>query len=126
GTVGVIVQTVGRSGATVESAVHRLGGRVTDQLPIVNGFAARLPARAVQGLAHVAGVRAVTLDGTMRVQASTTPAQVGSGDNLPSVYRRVVGADRLAGAGDNGHGVTVALIDTGVSSLPDIAGRLVP
>ncbi|MDQ1672597.1 MAG: serine protease AprX, partial [Frankiaceae bacterium] len=46
-------------------------------------------------------------------------------DSLPSVYRQVVGADTLAARGAQGSGVTVALIDTGVSPLPDVAGSVV-
>ena len=125
GTVGVIVQTVGRSGAAAERAVVRLGGRVTRELPIVSGFAARVPARAVTGLAHVAGVRTVSLDRVMHVQASL-PSNDGAGvDSLPSVYRQVVGADHLGAAGANGQGMTVALVDTGVTPMADLAGRLV-
>src|SRR4051812_37371022 len=71
GTVGVIVQTTGHAGSAAESAVTRFGGRITHELPIISGFAAKLPARAVQKLSEVTGVRAITLDGKLHVQASS-------------------------------------------------------
>ena len=52
GTVGVIVQTGGQSAHTAERATVRLGGTITQDLPIVHGFAAKLPAHAVTSLAH--------------------------------------------------------------------------
>jgi serine protease AprX len=124
GTVGVIVQTASRSGAAVEKSVGRLGGRVTHELPIVGGFAARIPARAVDRVAHLTGVRSISLDGRMHVQAA--PPSTNVPVNLrPSVYRKLVGASRLSSAGYNGQGTTVALIDTGVTSMPDLADNLV-
>ncbi|MFL6237948.1 MAG: S8 family serine peptidase [Actinomycetes bacterium] len=125
GTVSVIVQAGAGSVRAAESAASRLGATVTRDLPIISGFAARLPARAVAELSHVTGVRAITLDGRMHVQASL-PSAINGPNDLPSVYRKVSGATKLAAAGDDGHGVTVALIDTGVASLPDVAGRIVP
>jgi serine protease AprX len=126
GSVGVIVQAAGGSVRSAEAATARLGGRVTRDLPIVSGFAAKLPARAVDRLAHITGVRAITLDGRLHVQASTPASTITTPNDLPSVYRKVVRADKLAAAGADGSGVTVALIDTGVAALPDIANRIVP
>jgi serine protease AprX len=116
GTVGVIV-TGTRS---VESSVVRSGGSITHDLPIINGFSARVPANDVSLISRLPGVTAVTLDRTTHVQS--TP---GSTNNIPSVYKSVVRGDKLAKAGGTGGGVTVALIDTGVTSLPDIANSLV-
>ena len=65
-------------------------------------------------------MRAITLDRVMRPQARQ------QGPATPkSVYRQVVRADDANRYGATGEGVTVALIDTGVSSVPDVAGRLV-
>jgi serine protease AprX len=120
GTVGVVVQAEPGRTATVRRAVARLGGRVTTSLPIVSGLAARLPANAVHALAASPGTRVVSLDRKMHVQATS------SSEPPASVYRRVVRADRLNAAGAGGRGVTVALVDTGVTPMPDLAGRLVP
>jgi serine protease AprX len=41
------------------------------------------------------------------------------------VFLQQTGAARLASAGDTGQGVTVAVLDTGIDSLPDFSGRLI-
>jgi serine protease AprX len=54
-----------------------------------------------------------------------TPMNNLGGTHPQNVYQRVIGADLLKNAGDNGHGVTVAVMDTGVSSMADTSSRLV-
>ncbi len=141
GPVKVIVtEAVTGPGSPAALAVSRIGGVVTQPLPLVSGFAATVPAERVSELAAVPGISGITLDGTMHVQTDpaspepdttgpgvppTAPATPASADDLPSVYREVLGADALEGRGANGQGVTVALLDTGVSPLPDLAGRSV-
>src|SRR5919108_3129361 len=114
--VQVIVQKLPAAGRGPELAVQRLRGRVTRALPLVAGFAATLPgARAVAELAATPGVRAVTPDRKVRVQAAAASTTV------RAVYTRTVRADEAWGRGITGQGVTVALIDTGVASVPDRA-----
>jgi serine protease AprX len=62
--VGVIVQKLVRDDS-VENLVIRLGGTVTKNLPIINAFAAELPAGTVPALAQNPGVRWVSLDAPM-------------------------------------------------------------
>jgi serine protease AprX len=81
-----------------------------------------VPANDLGTIARVPGVRAITWDRPTHVQSAR-----GSTNNIPSVYKKVVKGSNLSAAGGNGQGVTVALIDTGVtSSLPDIANSIVP
>ena len=47
---------------SVEELVARLGGKVTQDLPIINAFAADLPAQAVLELTRAEGVHWVTLN----------------------------------------------------------------
>src|SRR4051794_36824536 len=97
--------------------VRSVGGRVTHELPIIGGFSARVPADDVPLLSRLPGVRGVMPDLPTHVQSAH-----GTYNNLPSVYKKVTGGSSLANAGANGQGVTIALIDTGVTWLPDIAG----
>jgi serine protease AprX len=120
GPVRVIVQKTTAADPAPELAVRRLGGQVTRALPIVGGFAATVPAAAVAELARLAGVRSVTPDGKARVQGAAAAT------TIRSVYPRVVRADAAWKRGITGRGVTVAVLDTGVASVPDLAGRLVP
>jgi serine protease AprX len=120
GSVRVIVQKRAAADGAPELAVRRLGGQVTRALPIVAGFAATVPAAAVDELARLAGVRAVTPDSRVRVQAAAPGTST-----IRSVYPKVIKADAVWNRGVTGRGVTVAVLDTGVANLPDLAGRLV-
>ena len=118
--IRVIVQQRAAADEAPELAVRRLGGQVTRALPIVAGFAATVPAAAVGELARLPGVRAVTPDGRVRVQAAAP-----STSNVRSVYPGTIKADAVWKRGVTGRGVTVAVLDTGVADLPDLSGRLV-
>src|SRR5205085_2277306 len=62
GDVRVIVQSLDGAYVSTEHAIKQAGGVVTLDLPIINGVAATLPAKAISGLATVEGVRAISLD----------------------------------------------------------------
>jgi len=109
GTVNILVQ----GARSTESAVVSAGGRITHQLGLIGGYSASVPASSIARLAKTPGVRAITRDSAMKVMAT------------PNVYQQVTGASSLKAAGDNGHGVTVAVIDTGVTSMADTSSRLV-
>src|SRR4051812_33363258 len=123
GDVKVIVQKLDGSDDRAEAAVRGLGGTVTRDLPIVNGFAATVPATRVADLNGIAGLRAVTLDAALHPMGllGATPKAAPK-----SAYIKEVRADSMWSNGANGSGVTVALLDTGVASVPDLAGRVVP
>jgi serine protease AprX len=121
GTVGVIVQGT----HSVESSVRQMGGRITHHLPLIGGFSARVPAGDIDRIAHLPGATSITLDRPTRVQSLPESAP-GSTNGIPSVYKKATHGDALATAGARGQGVTVALIDTGVTSMPDIAGAIQP
>lgn len=116
--VRVIVQTWDNSSA--EAAVRSVGGKVTRELPIAGGFAATIPSTAVDSLKKLQAVRAIALDGRVHVLGQP------DGSKLKSVYPRAVNADKVWASGQTGAGVTVALVDTGIANVPDLAGRVVP
>jgi serine protease AprX len=119
GTVQVIV--VRRAaGRAAEQAVHAAGGTVTRDLPLIHGFAARVPAAHLAQLAKSGAVASISLDKKVTVQATTLPT--GGGGN---VFQKEIRTDDVRRTGVTGTGVTVALVDTGVSDLPDLAGRIV-
>src|SRR5579875_1585417 len=64
GQVHVVVQ----GSPATEAHVKALGGRVTEQLPIIKGYAATVPAAAIPRIAALSGVTAVTDDGKIHVQ----------------------------------------------------------
>jgi serine protease AprX len=126
-----------RSGA----AVARAGGVVDQQLPIINGLRARVPADAVAALRSGSGVGRVSTDGTLRAMdekwgddttgegkkatlaTGTWKADQDGGSAF--TIAKYIGAQTVWGKTDpnngnrklTGHGVAVALIDTGISPV---------
>jgi serine protease AprX len=115
----VIVQ--GSSAEAVRAAVAAHHGRVTQDLWIVGGVAAEVPAAEVAGLAAEPGVTHVTEDVAVHVQ-DATPSPLHSAS---AVYPKAVGADRLWAEGVDGDGITVAVVDTGIAKVADLAGRVI-
>ena len=119
--VAVIVSDVGGDGSSARAAVERSGGVVTGSLDIVDGFTATVPSARLAALRGTPGIGRVSVDRSVDVQG------VLDGNGMArSVYREATGAASLASGGLSGRGVTVALIDTGVADLPDLAGRVRP
>jgi serine protease AprX len=88
------------------AAVRRAGGRVLAPLPLAGGVVARLrPGTAVDGL--------VAEDRALAVAGLTADAAGGS------TVRATLG---MPASGTEGSGVTVALVDTGVADVADLAG----
>jgi serine protease AprX len=116
----VIVQARAGSEAAVAAAITAAGGVVDSELPVVNGFAAHVPAASVASLRAHAGVREVSENSTVRFAGN-----VYDDSTVASSYAKSAGAPAAWSAGNLGEGVGVAVIDTGVSPHNDFAGRLV-
>jgi serine protease AprX len=102
------------------SAVLGVGGTILAQYHLIDGVEALVPTVLEPVLAAVPGLT-VTPDLPVSVQSTTES----TGPHTPSdVFLQESGADRLAAQGDTGQGVTVAVLDTGIDSLPDFSGRL--
>jgi serine protease AprX len=103
------------SGATADGAaraVTHAGGRVLASLPVVGGVAARLPQGAALGPEwNVAPQR--------ELRVASTPGSATSAD--VSTVRETLG---LPENGNEGRGVTVAVVDTGIADVPDLAGKV--
>jgi serine protease AprX len=111
----VIVESLPGATDTARHAVGDLGGAVGRDLGIIDGFVATVPADAIDALRNTSGVRAVTVDGSVRLHTTadeTYDPTIDSG----SMYRasRTIGAGALWLQGITGEGVDVALIDSGV------------
>jgi serine protease AprX len=103
------------------TAVLGVGGSILSQFHLIDGLEAVIPAAVEPVLAALPGIT-VTPDVSVSVQG--TP--VSTGPHTPSdVFLQQTGATRLAGAGDTGRGITVAVLDTGIDNLPDFSGRLI-
>ena len=116
----VIVVTDGAHAAAAERVVHAVGGRVTRELSVIDGFLARVPRTAFGLLAATPGVRSVTPDRPLHLQAL-----YGQDSGVASaVYSDVVRATKTWASGDTGSGTTVAVLDTGIDTTGDLAGQV--
>ncbi|GII25848.1 hypothetical protein Pme01_54450 [Planosporangium mesophilum] len=106
------VVVTGSSADGAAQAVSAVGGRILASLPLVHGVAAQLPRGAALDPQWL-----VAPQRELRVAAATVPAGAGSS----STVRKTLG---LPENGDEGRGITVAVVDTGVADVPDLAGKV--
>ena len=129
----VPVVVVGKGSAR---AVKAAGGKVTHRVRLIDGVIARVPRRSVRAMRHFRGVRSVVVDRAFKTRSDGDDADALLGEKAPATddvpadattlaeVRRSIGADRLDASGD---GVDVALIDSGITPVGDLAapGKIV-
>jgi serine protease AprX len=118
--VSVIVQ--GTSLPIVQTLINVVGGHTLTKLPLVNGVLAQVPSSTALNLLQTLGLvtspnAPVAVDGLVGALPATVPAA--------NSFRDATGATRLAADGVDGSGVGVAVLDTGITPLPDFGNRLV-
>jgi serine protease AprX len=101
------------------SAVRAAGGHVGRPLPLIDGFSATMSPSAVRAAAADPAVRAVVADRTVHLAAESFSAA-----RAKSTFPSSSGAVTAWSRGVLGDGVGVALIDTGVARVADLAGRV--
>src|SRR5438477_80267 len=98
-----------------ESAVVRAGGKVEQELGIINGFSAVVPQSAVHSLKGSRVVLSVTRDRALKAQGATYDPTTDVGS--PYNTAQITGAKAYWQAGYTGQGVDVAVIDSGVAPV---------
>jgi hypothetical protein len=125
-TVPVIVRSTAESLAAAERRVVDMGGRIDLQLGIINGFKATVPFASLARLAALPSIWQITPDAPIHMNGTVPGYGYESSDSgSPYLVAKTVGAPALWNKGYTGKGVDVALIDTGVVPLPELAGRVV-
>lgn len=116
--VRVIVQKA--AGATgTEGRVSALGGQVTQELHIINAFAAEMSAKDAVQLSKASDVRWVSLDAPMESSACSKCIDT---SNLANAYIGAIHADKVWNVKPyiQGQGIGVAVIDSGVNPNGDL------
>src|SRR5271165_5964708 len=92
--------------------VVNLGGKILGDLPLINGVVALLDGNSIQSLSNQSNVVYISLDRPLTPSLSNAAVAV----NAPFAWE----------SGYTGAGVGVALIDSGVSSHPDLDLGILP
>ncbi len=121
-TVSVIVRETRPASRAAEDLVRAQGGRITHQLSIVGGFSARIPARGLDALVASPAIARISGDGRLRMNGVDMRQYDVAAANV--VWRQVVRIPQ-ANVIATGAGVGVAIIDTGVSDIPDLGSRVI-
>ena len=120
GSARVVVAGRPDAADLVTRAVRTAGGQDLRGLPIVNGVVATVPRSALAGLASATGVTSVTADRQVNLTGNAWDDATTS-----SAYAWTSGATSTwQSAGTRGAGVSVAVLDTGVSAVNDLSGRV--
>jgi serine protease AprX len=120
-TIGILVREAAPASDAAERLVERLGGRVTLELPIVDGFAATVPPAVVPDLASAPSVARVSPNAPLRMASTSSTTYDTLDPDL--AWRKAIRLNQVGGA--TGDGVTVALLDTGISQVEDLGDRVV-
>jgi serine protease AprX len=117
-TVRVIIQKM-PDAQGVEALATELGGKVTQDLSIINAFAAEMEAQAAVKLSRAHTVRWVSPDAAM-LQPSYC-SQCITTNNLANTYVRAINADKVWNRSPyiQGNGVGIAIIDSGINPSGD-------
>ena len=110
----VIVRKQAGAGTGPEQLVERLGGRVQQQLGIIGGFSALIPAGDVAFLRTVPGITEVSENSPVTLNGTFDGVEIASRIDMVNESAE---ADEYWKAGFTGKGVGVAVIDSGVAPV---------
>ncbi|HEX2069593.1 MAG TPA: S8 family serine peptidase, partial [Actinomycetota bacterium] len=122
----LIVREASPRSDAAEQLVEGLGGTVTHDLSIIGSFSAKLPGARLDSLLVSPHVVKVWGDGRIQMLDEDDILDDGTEKYDRASPNRVwQKAIRLADARPyDGSGVTVAMLDTGILPVPDLAGRI--
>ncbi len=128
--VAVIVREANPGSDAAEALVEQVGGTVGDQISIIGGFTATVPAAALSVVAASPAVISATVDHQAADLTAGWQDATNLGDFVPNEWDGSMlhvgyqlGVNEYWRAGYTGTGVGVALIDTGVAPVEGLAGN---
>lgn len=120
GRTSVVVQAVPGKVVEARRAIAVAGATVVADLPLVNGYETSLTGPQAAALSRSPAVRSVSLNRRIHLEEYTYDETT-----TASNFARTTEATTAWAAGNLGSGVGVAVLDTGVSSMRDLDGRVV-
>jgi len=120
--VGVIVQKAAGADGVEELAV-RLGAHVTQDLSIINAFAAEMSAKDALRLSRLSSVRWISLDAAMEESYCSQCVDI---SRLANAYITSIRASNVWNTSpyDQGWGIGVAVLDSGINPNGDLYTRM--
>jgi serine protease AprX len=118
--VSVIVQK-SAADSQAEAQAAALGGTVTQDLHLINAFAANMTAASAVRLAADPHVRWISLNGAVARSGRSSPSTA-SPCTTCNVYLNTLNVQPVWQMGLTGAGIGVAVIDSGISSDADFSG----
>jgi len=112
-SVPVIVQT--SAPTDPHELVRAAGGQVRDDLGLIHGVSANVPAGALNELASAAGVTWISLDSPV----TSTDSGGSTTTQIINVFNQEIQADLAGKSGNFGQGIGVAVVDTGIYAAKD-------
>jgi serine protease AprX len=130
--VSVIVQAWPGQVGEATAALNARGAKVGVSLPVIDGFQATIDSRALAAVAASPAIKAITANrqgNYSQVSADASAASSGaaaasSSSASASEFVSSTGAAEAWSTGNLGAGVGVAVIDTGISNMTDLKGRI--
>lgn len=122
--IQVIVRETRPASGDAERLTGRLGGSSIRELPMVGGFSARLPARALPELIDSPAVAQVWGDGRVHMSSLDLGGILDLGGMDSVAPNKVWKQSIRIPATYTGSGVGVAVLDTGVTRLADLGNRV--
>jgi serine protease AprX len=119
--LSVIVRERTPASSLAEETARELGGRSIHELTIVGGFSTRLPASALDDLAESEAVARIWGDAAVTVNS----VDMGKFDTWPAntIWQKTIRLPQVPST-YTGAGVSVAVLDTGVSPVADLGNRV--
>ncbi|MHC9543740.1 MAG: S8 family peptidase [Vulcanimicrobiota bacterium] len=130
GKVPLILSNLsGSDRAGIEKTLKQFKGKVTDELPLVDGFTVEISAKKIkQFLKSLPSDANIRVDNKLKIPDPQTlaPAPEVKGPPVESknVYAETLGLDKVWAQGFTGKGVGVCVIDSGIYSHEDLDGRI--
>lgn len=123
--IGVIIQKTGL-GTEAEDLVTQYGGVITRDLSIIHAFAAQMTATDAVQLAQSSYIRWISPDARV-IRATNSDFSRPPEFSETDAYVKSIGATQLWTETPDvrGEGVTVAIIDSGINTHPDLRHRIV-